>query len=309
MMRLFSRKKETKVNANPPPGSYGDKEQTEEFQRITREARELTKDSPLFPMETIMQNAQQFPNDQMWQDVKNPEEYDYRTRALSYSVTGELEQCIDCCNKGLEINENSLFLLYMRGRTYSDLGKLEEGCGDLAKAISANDNFAEAWHELGRIHHKNNDMDNAMLAYAKAYYLEPENFEIYEKDPNTGQPLQGSIPKFTQTLDENGVNIVMNFVKFLQELDGTEITVDGYFAMCIEAKFLPEYLLPPKNIQLNIICESYVLAKAWCEKLGHTLSDDGIQNNITENGGLIQIEVQNLQTKSWEPAVIIQTSE
>ncbi len=291
-----------KLKKKNSPKTYPN-EHSEEERKLIQEMREIGKEVKI-DMTTIQQNAEQFPNDQMYQNVVNTEEFHYRNLALSYSMSGELVECIDCCNKGLKINENSLYLLYMRGRTYSDLGNLEEGVNDLVKAISMNENFAEAWHELGRIHHKNNfDMDNAILAYGKAYDLEPENFEIYQRDPTTGKILPGLVPESTMTLNKNGVKIVMEFLENNQ--NEVEVILDGYFALRCHTKFLEAYMVPPKDIKFDLNSNSESIALEWCERLSNSLSNGEIQNRLIHDKNIVTIDTYDSEEKIWHSAIII----
>jgi tetratricopeptide (TPR) repeat protein len=147
------------------PNEYSPKER-----EISRELAELIEKNPKLSIEEISKSSKISPikNDHFTQDLENSDEFQCRQMALSYSMAGNLEECIDYCDKGLKINSASPYLLYMRGRTFSDLKQFEKGISDLAKAVDLREDFADAWYEIGRIHQMNNDMDNAILAYHKA---------------------------------------------------------------------------------------------------------------------------------------------
>ena len=294
-MRLFSRKKKSEMKDYP-------NEYTKEHKRLRREITEIIKEAPNFTMEQISEMDKKFPTHFQDKDVKNPEEHKFRVLALSYSMGGNLEECIACCDKGLEINPQSAYLLYMRGRTFSDLRQFENGINDLSSAVKLREDFADAWYEIGRIHHMNNDMDSAILAYYNAKQFEPNYYKIDDSDPND-ESFQGSPPKITQTLNEKGVNIVMEFI----EKHSKEINchISDYFAVCAVQKLLPEYLTIPKNIQLVVCCSSVQIVREWWKKLSQTLIDNGISAQFKENNNSLEVDTFHESTGEWAPAVVM----
>lgn len=296
-----------KFKKKPEMKSYSN-EYSEKERKLVREITELLKDAPNFTMEQISEMEKQQPTHFQCKDVKNPEEYKFRHLALSYSMAGNFDECIDCCDKGLEINPQSAYLLYMRGRTFSDLKQLEKGIADLAASVQIREDFADAWYEIGRIHHMNNDMDNAILAYYNAQKLEPDYYKIYEDDPNIDEDIaQGETPKFTQTLNEKGVGIVMDFlVNTPEEID---CMVTGYFASRVENKLLPEYILPPYNIRIIVSCQSDQMVRNWVNQLSKLLNDSGITTKFKDTGPTLEIDVMNSDTHDWVTAVVVTGAE
>jgi len=254
-------------------------------------------------MEQILEKAREYPTHFIYQDVKNPEEFEFRYQALGFSIAKNFQECIDCCIQGLDINPQSSYLFYMRGRTFSDTEHFQEGINDLMKAIRQRKDFAEAWFELGRIHQMVGDMDEAITDYYAAHHFEP-TIKIYEENSNgSGEDPHGSFPTSTKTLDENGVKIVLKHIRNTpKEID---VTITGYFAVCGEKKLLPEYIVPPNNIRLLMYSKSDELVREWCKQLGQLLLDGGIDVQLRDNGNSIHIETQNAETKEWLPAVIM----
>ncbi len=286
-------------------------EYSPEMRDLTRRGIELMKKAPKFSMEQISELSKIVPirNDLLSQDIVNSKEFECRNMALQYSMAGNLDECLNYCKKGLEINPKSPYLLYMRGRTYSDLKQFENGIDDLANAVELRDDFADAWYEIGRIHQMHNDMDNAILAYGKAQQLEPEyykifkdNLDVIEEDVKHGVP-----PKFTQTLNEKGVRLVLDFLLNTPEEIHCEVT--GYFAICMGHDVLPEYLLPPKNIRLVIFCESIQMVSDWVNQLSILLNDNGIPTQLNEQESIFEINTFDKEFQEWVPAIVCSPNE
>jgi len=270
--------------------------------RVDEIMEEVGQDATL-TMEQIEQSIKKFPNDHMYKDVKNPEEFYFRERALNTSIIKEYEKAIEFCDKGLKINPDSPFLWYMRGRTLSDMRQFEKGMEDLKKAITLREDFGDAWYEIGRIHQMNNDMDSGILAYFKANEVDP-SLKIYENDDSsTKEESSRSFPKSTKTLDEKGVKIVMDYLGDAPK--EIEVTVDGYFAVLSQKKFLPQFIEPPNNIQLCVYSESINLVREWVKQLTQLLSDAGIKAQFKDNGDPFQIDTYHEESKQWFPAVLI----
>lgn len=296
-MGLFSRGKKKEEPISP-------KNRKEKTKKILKEIRKIKSDTSVtLTMEQIAEQAQKFPTHFNYQDVKNPEEFRCRDEALSYSMTEDYQDCIDSCNKGLEINPNSPYLLYMRGRTFSDMKQFEDGMNDLRRAIELRGDFAEAWMEIGRIHYITNHMDLGILAYIKSQELEPL-YKVYEVNPDgSGEDPSGSSPKFTQTLNEKGVKIVLDHIRNTLE-DTIDIIIDGYFAICMQKKLFPDYLNPPRNIQL-VMLESTEKVRDWCNQLVQLLHDADIDVRLKDNGDHLEIKTLNTETDEWQSAVIV----
>lgn len=278
----------------------------EELIKNIKKMRELTKDIDVIPtMEQIAEQAKKFPTDFSYKDVKNPEEYRLRGLALSYSMSEDYQDCIDTCNKGLEINPDSPYLLYMRGRTYSDMQRFEEGMKDLKRATELRDDFAEPWMEIGRIHQIMNHMDLGILAYYNAQKIDPI-YKIYEVNPDGSyKDPPGSFPKFTQTLNEKGVKIVLEHIRNTPE-ETIDIAIDGYFAICAEVKLYPDYLVPARNIQLTVYSESSDKVRDWFNQLGQLLKEADIDVQLKDSGeDVLEIKTKNAETGEWLSAVII----
>ena len=127
-MGLFSRKKKSEMKEYP-------NEYPKKNRDLFREGIDLLNEAPDFTMEQISELSKKLPHDHYTQDLKNSKEFKLRQLSLHYSMAGNLDECIDNCNKGLEINPQSPFLLYMRGRTFLDLKQFENGINDLSKAV------------------------------------------------------------------------------------------------------------------------------------------------------------------------------
>ena len=295
-MRLFSRKKKSDMK------EYQN-EYSKEQKDLFRKGSEIVDEAPDFTMEQIDELSKNLPHDHYTQDLKNPQEFKFRQSSLSYSMAGNLDECIDNCNKGLEINPQSPFLLYMKGRTLSDLKQFRQGIEYLAKAVELRSDFADAWYEIGRIHQMNNDMDNAILTYYKAQQLEPDNYKISANNPDVKDGKQhGVLPKFTQTLNEKGVSLVLEFLENPPNVIDCVLT--GYFGICSSTDLLPEYTFPPKNIRLLVHSESILTVREWVNQLSIILNENGIPTQLNENELVFQINTFDEESQEWVPSVI-----
>ena len=295
-MGLFSRKKKSEMKEYP-------NEYSQEQRDLAREGVDYLENTPDFTMEQISELSKNLSRDQMTQDLKNPTEFKFRQLSLKYSMAGNLDECIDNCNKGLEINPQSPFLLYMKGRTLSDLKQFQEGLEYLAKAVGLRDDFADAWWEIGRIHQIHNDMDSAILEYYKAQQLEPNYYKISSNNPDVDDGKKhGTHPKFTQTLNEKGVQIVLEFLA--NEPEGVNITLTGYFAICMNTDLLPEYVIPPKNIRLLVFSKSIHTVRECVNQLSALLNENGIDTQVNENELIFQINIFDSEFQEWVPAVV-----
>ena len=121
-------------------------------------------------METLKEKEAQDP---MFMDVKTPKEFKWRYWALNASMSGEFEKAIEFCSRGLKINPESAYLLYLRGRSKGDLGELKGGIEDLNRAIELYPNFAEAYAERSAIKSRLGDQEGAQEDYKKAKEIDP----------------------------------------------------------------------------------------------------------------------------------------
>lgn len=293
--KIGGTKKEESANLSP-------QERHEEMKKTLTKMEKIMKKS-ILSMEQIEQGAEKFPNDHMYKDVKNPDEFYFRERALNTSIIQKYEKAIEFCDKGLKINPDSPFLWYMRGRTLSDMRQFEKGMEDLKKAITLRKDFGDAWYEIGRIHQMNNDMDSGILAYFQANKFDP-SIKIYENnDSSTKEESSRSFPKSTKTLDEKGVKIVMDYLRDAPK--EIEVSIDGYFAVLAEKKFLPQFIESPNNIQLGVYSESINLVRDWVKQLTQLLTDAGIKAQFKDNGDSFQIDTYHEESKQWYSAVLI----
>lgn len=156
---------------------------------------------------------------------------------------------------------------------------------------------------MGRIHALNNDMDTAILAYYKAQQLELDYYKISKNNPDVDDgENHGATPKFTQTLNEKGVSIVLNFLQ--NKPEEIDLVVTGYFAICMNTDLLPEYLIPPKNIRLAVFCESKQLVRDWVNQLSVLLNENGIPTQFNEIDTIFQINTFDGELQEWFPAIV-----
>jgi len=139
-------------------------------------------------LEEIQEMQKRQPNQVIWQNVKNKEEFQFRWKISGLAALmagGDIEftdackEIIECADKGLKINPNSAYLLYFRGRSKADIGQLKEGLEDLNKAIKIKKDYADAFVERGLVKRKIGDSKSAEKDYAQAKMIEP-NIEIPE---------------------------------------------------------------------------------------------------------------------------------
>ncbi len=253
-------------------------------------------------LQDIEKASQQMPTDFIFKDVKSIEEYVLREKAVHHSMIEEYQVCVDYCNQGLEKNQDSPYLLYLRGRTFSDMGQFKNAMDDLVRAIKLRDDFGDAWYEIGVIHHKTNNMDEAMLAYYQAQKYDPQ-YKIYEKGVDGEEDPRGSFPKETQTLTKEGVKIVMEYLQGKPEQ--IELMLTGFFSICGEKKLMPEYLNPPPyNIRIIIQNEESKLVGDWIIGLVNSLQENGINAKIKHNSDSDEIQIMDSASGEWLPAVV-----
>src|SRR3989338_10020133 len=122
------------------------------------------------------------PNNPFFQDIKNKEEFLMRNHVLSLAAlmaADDIEfseaciKIIEQADKGLEINPNSAYLLYFRGRSRGDLGKFEEGLKDLNKCLKIKQDYADAYVERGYIRQKIGNNSGAKNDYEKGVHFDP----------------------------------------------------------------------------------------------------------------------------------------
>ena len=133
-------------------------------EQLIKEIFEATKNTKV-DMKTIKELAEKHPDRLIYQEVKSPEEFQERNTALYYSMQGDYEKSIVHATAGLKINPNSVYLVYMRGRSKGDLGQFEEGLKDLTEAIKMEPKYAEAFVERGYISQKMGDLSGARSNY------------------------------------------------------------------------------------------------------------------------------------------------
>lgn len=139
---------------------------------LRREIFEATKNVKV-DMKLIERDAKKYPDRMIFQEVKNPEEFKWRSWALHFSMNGENDKAIAYCNNGIEINPKSAYLFYIRGRSNGDMGQFTEGIEDLNEAIKIKPNYADAFVERGYIKQKIGDTIGAEEDYNRAKEIEP----------------------------------------------------------------------------------------------------------------------------------------
>ncbi|OYT41995.1 MAG: hypothetical protein B6U86_01325 [Candidatus Altiarchaeales archaeon ex4484_43] len=146
------------------------KEKTKE--ELMKDVFEATKNVKV-NMKLVEKQAKEHPDSMIFQNVKNPKEYQVRNHALYFSMQGDYNKSIEYANKGLKINPKSAYLYYIRGRSKGDIGLLKEGMNDLDKAIKIKPDFAEAFVERGYIKQKMGDFSSAKNDYEKGVHMDP----------------------------------------------------------------------------------------------------------------------------------------
>ena len=111
------------------------------------------------------------------QNIKNSQEHHLRGEGLAYSMRGDFESAIECCNRAIKINPKGAYSYFLRGRSKGDLGYLEEGLKDLTKAIKLDNTFADAYTNRGIIRSKLEDYEGAISDLNRAIELDPKDLE------------------------------------------------------------------------------------------------------------------------------------
>jgi len=122
---------------------------------------------------------------------------------------------------------------------------------------------------------------------------------LFDRQKNRKE--ESVFPLYTNTLNEKGVKIVLNYLS--NKTKDIECVIDGDFSAY--PYLSPQYKIIPDNIELAVHSKSDDLVRTWCKQLGQLLLDGGIKIQLRNSGNSLQIETQNTETKEWLPAVII----
>ena len=130
----------------------------------------------------VQELARRQPNNPIFQGkIKNIEEFQWRKKvstltALMYDndkgIPELAKEIIECVDKGIKTNPDSVYLLYMRGRSKGDIGLFDEGLKDLNKAIKLKPDYADAYVERGYIKQKMGNFSGAKNDYDKGVELD-----------------------------------------------------------------------------------------------------------------------------------------
>ncbi len=166
----------------------------------------------------IQKAAKLQPNDPFFQDIKNKEEFLMRNKVSSLAAlmaADDLDfheackEIIEHADKGLEINPNSAYLLYFRGRSKGDLGKFEEGLKDLNKCIKIKSDYADAYVEQGYIKQKMGNFFSAKKDYEKGINLDSSlqqqvNSYLYGESNKNVERTNGRIYRAILAIKQDG---------------------------------------------------------------------------------------------------------
>lgn len=141
---------------------------------------ELTKDVEL-DMKELEKQAREHPDRMIFQDVKNPKEYQLRSHVLHFLMIGDYRKAIQYATEGIEINPESAYLFYIRGRSKGYTNLFDEGIKDLNQAIKLKPDYADAFVERGYIKQKGSDIKGAEEDYQKAREIDP-SVELPEEE-------------------------------------------------------------------------------------------------------------------------------
>jgi tetratricopeptide (TPR) repeat protein len=133
---------------------------------------ESTKDVKL-DMKSIEKLAREHPDRMIFQDVKNPEEFQMRNHALYFSMNDDYKKAIEYATKGIKVNPKSAYLFYIRGRSKGDIELFDDGVKDLDEAIKLKPDYADAFVERGYIEQKKGNLESAKKDYEKAKKIDP----------------------------------------------------------------------------------------------------------------------------------------
>ena len=125
--------------------------------------------------------------------------------------------------------------------------------------------------------------------------------KFFSKKNECSNDVIGTFPSFTKTLNENGVKIVLDYLK--SKPNDVSFIIDGDFAMY--PQLLPEYRQIPKNIMLQGETKSKERLKVCCKYLGQSLLDAGIKIQLRDQEKYLQIETYNADNDEWYPAIIM----
>lgn len=88
---------------------------------------------------------------------------------------GKYEEVIEMMSKSIDAGASHEYLYFHRSLAYIELGKINEAKSDLKQAIALNDQFAEAYYNLGVLSVREYDYESARQYIEKAVELQPNN--------------------------------------------------------------------------------------------------------------------------------------
>ena len=88
---------------------------------------------------------------------------------------GKYEEVIEMMSKSIDAGASHEYLYFHRSLAYIELGKIIEAKSDLKQAIALNDQFAEAYYNLGVLSVREYDYESARQYIEKAVELQPNN--------------------------------------------------------------------------------------------------------------------------------------
>ena len=148
----------------------------EEKKRLHAKAHQAVEKLPPLSTETINE-LKDITNDVFFYgDVKNDAEMKIRSHALYESMQGNYQKAVDICDLGLEINPSSAYLLHMRGRSYADMGRVDEATKDLESVLKIMPDSAETLYEMANMLFNTSMYDDALCYARKAAEIEPDSY-------------------------------------------------------------------------------------------------------------------------------------
>jgi len=95
----------------------------------------------------------------------------YRTRSHILLHLGRYKEAIAIASIGLAIGPSDPKLWRIRGHAYGEIDQTVKAANDLRLVVEIEPKNAEAWSDLGHFLQKNNDLDGALSALSKSYFL------------------------------------------------------------------------------------------------------------------------------------------
>jgi len=113
------------------------------------------------------------------ENLKSPNEFNkLKEKANEYYVVGFYKEAVNIYTQLLEWEPENYMVLANRSAAYIKLEKWNEALNDAVISTKLKPDWGKAWGRLGAALYGHDKLDEALVAYNKAYELEPSNIYL-----------------------------------------------------------------------------------------------------------------------------------